>query len=1389
VCIDLKNQLQKAMLLRTDRYNQMRLFWEKQINGLDQSGSGVKGEAAGQPVVLRIQLEEKMTSRLMKVSRGDHFSLFALLMSGLQLAAHYYWDKKSIVIATPALLELVTADTFGRFVLNVSCEDENIAFADYAKLVKSKLEKVYRNQDYPIDELWKESLGWEFGQDDILISARLPQLHGSFPVQLQGTTMVTFIVEEGTIELEVSFFESRIESFVMSRILECWQYGMTELLTAPQTKIKEAIFLSLEMQEAIMVDSGGECALSAFEEMNLAVMLDQQSASYPERIAVWASGQSISYRDLCERSHQLAAEIHDKGIAPGSIIALGANRTLETIIGIIGIIKAGCAYLPIDPGWPQDRIDDILLDSGVQAVVVSGSPVPGTDGLAQIQSEIPLSKENSFSSPCFSVHDLVYVLYTSGSTGKPKGVMIEHQNLINLVDGLKRKVFDRYGPSRVACVAPLYFDASVKQIFSALLLGHSLYLVPDDIRLNGEALWQFYQEHTIEISDGTPMHLQMLSLVGKRRHAGNLALRHLMIGGEALPASVVQEFLLLCGKSAPLITNVYGPTECCVDTTAYEIDFRGASSMPAVVPIGRPLMNQGVYILDKQMRLRPVGAPGELYISGLNVGRGYLNRSELTSERFIEHPIAGGSILYRTGDRVRWLPDGNVDFLGRTDFQIKINGYRIELGEVEQALLSYEGITAVVAIPAGESTENLTLAVYFTGRPEITESIARDFLKSKLPAYMVPAHFAKLEKFPLTDNGKIDRRLLASLDLQKDSVHESDLPRTEMELTVWEAWERVLTQKGWGTQDSFFEFGGDSLKALRLMLELEDRGIKVKLHEIFQYQTIRGLASKLTTSNTSSSEAGMENKVDLEQLFRRNGLPVHAVTVTIEDEIKTVWYLAAENYEKGRSLIYQMRSQYPPHVFPHFVLRANVDSEWINSEVNPMNEEEWPRIIEGCMNNNLQYAMEIKQLPVKREFPLAPIQHAFLQSAAANSGTIIPLDTSWDADFIRETIFSVIREQALFRCELKFSNNLSVWIEHEDQGDAAIPYCDLSGFPPAEQLLLQNVLVSRLFYDPYLNEAHLLYRVALLKLNERDYRLVLACHHAVYDEMSGELIGKTIAERLAEGQSWRERISEYPRHYQDYVMQINKGPVLKEEEIISIFSLDCYDRSASQLHKWLLGMSGSVLQTSLIEVPLQQYGKHLTTEHLFDASFAIVQQICLDQGLSGNLPLLLFHYGRRYEGAAFFNTAGVFIDVMPFTLKRDMENPGARISEQLRILSDHNINFTAFLFGQAQLDDYPRLSSMIDPSQHSGVWFNYHGRVEDSKMKLFSSIKRQKQDNVSDLDGNQLFGGPAISIDVSYSDDRYRLSITCPFMLSVDKIKSDIERSFTSLILAPVGVD
>ncbi|RUQ46958.1 amino acid adenylation domain-containing protein, partial [Corynebacterium pseudodiphtheriticum] len=563
--------------------------------------------------------------------------------------------------------------------------------------------------------------------------------------------------------------------------------------------------------------------------------VEARAAAEPDATAVLFEDRRLSYGDLNRRANQVAHRLLSLGVRPDDRVAICVERGLDMIVGLLGILKAGAGYVPIDPAYPQERISYTLQDSTPVAVLVQQAtrarvaevsvPVLELDG-GDCQGE---STQNPHVPGLTSAH-LAYVIYTSGSTGLPKGVMVEHRTLENLVHW-HCQAFDLHAGGHTSSVAGFGFDAMAWEVWPALCVGATLHLPPakqgsEDI----DALLRWWLAQPLHVSF-LPTPVAEYAFSQQLQHP---TLKTLLIGGDRLRQfSTPQRFD---------VVNNYGPTEATVVATC------GLIEAGKALHIGKPIANTQVYLLDEHLKPVPQGVAGELYVGGAGVARGYLNRAELTAERFLQDPFSQDpqARLYRTGDLARWLEDGTLDYLGRNDDQVKIRGFRIELGEIEARLAACTGVREAVVLAREDVPGDKRLVAYFTwaGEPVGVDAV-RACLQGQLPAYMVPSAYVPLAQLPLTANGKVDRKALPIPDREALAQRDFEAPMDALEQTLAPLWAEVLKLEQVGRHDSFFELGGHSLLAIRLVKLMEEAGLPVSLAELFQHASVASVAAML----------------------------------------------------------------------------------------------------------------------------------------------------------------------------------------------------------------------------------------------------------------------------------------------------------------------------------------------------------------------------------------------------------------------------------------------------------------------------------------------------------------------------------------------------------------
>ena len=586
-------------------------------------------------------------------------------------------------------------------------------------------------------------------------------------------------------------------------------------------------------------------------------LFEEQVLKTPGNIAVVFEGEQSTYTDLNERSNKLAWYLQSKGVTDETLVPLYIERGINMMVGILGIMKAGGAYVPIDRDFPLDRISYMLKDTGASLLVSSKQSafqLPGSGGIEIIEIEsVPGEQKNNLSTKVAAAQ-LAYVIYTSGSTGMPKGVMVEHRNLVDYVNGLADKTRINECGS-FALVSTIATDLGNTVIYASLVSGGALHIFSTESVSNIELLHHYFKVNNIECLKIVPSHWKALNMDGRLLLPAKL----LIFGGEALPEKIVED-IRLTGVSC-IVVNHYGPTETTIGKLLHIVE--AGSKYEYTVPIGKPFSNTKVLVLTKNLKLCPIGIPGQLYIAGDGVARGYLNNPELTKEKFIPNPFSKENfqVMYNTGDLVKYLPDGNILFIGRADNQVKIRGYRVELGEIEGIFQSCQLVSQAVVLARDDKQGNKRLVGYIVPEGYYDRESILSFVKDKLPDYMVPAILMEMQTLPLTANGKVDRNALPDPDASELLSKQYVAPTNEVESKLATIWENVLEVDQVGIQDDFFQLGGHSLLAVRLVSSIRKAFlVEMPIGYIFDFPTVQLLAEQVK----NLSQTGVMSSIKVE---------------------------------------------------------------------------------------------------------------------------------------------------------------------------------------------------------------------------------------------------------------------------------------------------------------------------------------------------------------------------------------------------------------------------------------------------------------------------------------------------------------------------------------------
>jgi len=864
--------------LQGEELEQQLGYWRQQLGGtraslelpLDHPRPPVRSFRGKRASVV---ISQQVTKGLRSLSQREGVTLFMTLLAAFQALLFRYTGEEDVWVGSPIANRnrAEIEDLIGFFVNTLVIRGDFSGRPTFRKLlarVKEAALGAYSHQDLPFEKLVEE-LHPERSMNrnplfDVIFSM---QNAPTATLEFSGLRVLPWGVESGRtrFDLEAHIWEKETElvcTFIyncdlfepqtIKRMLGNFETLLEEVVVHPEQRVSEVELLKPEERSQLLVDWNRTA--TDYPRRCLQQLFEEQMEHSSESIALVFQDQKVTYGELNRRANQLAHYLGKQGVGPEVMVGICMERSIEMIVGLLGILKAGGAYVSLDPSYPSQRLSFMLEDAGVTVLLTQASlranlPVSQTRVIA-LDNEWDVVRSESEDNPVCntSPENLAYLIYTSGSTGRAKGVCVAHRSVVRLV---RETNYARLGPDEVFLqFAPLSFDASTFEIWGSLLNGARLVLMPPGLPSLAE-LGRAVKDSavtTLWLTAGLFHQMVEMELESLR------GLRQLIAGGDVLSVSHTEKAAReLAGCR---LFNGYGPTENTTFTCCYEL--QGGERFETTVPIGFPVSNTEVYILDRGMRPVPIGAAGELYVGGEGLARGYLNEAILTAEKLVPHPLSEkpGARLYRTGDLVRYLPGGKIEFFGRQDHQVKIRGFRIELGEIEAVLGQYPGVRETVVIVREDEPGDKRLVAYFVAQQGIAVATndLRSFLKQRLPDHMSPSAFVELDSLPLTKNGKVDRRALPAPDQARLEFESAFVaPRTPVEEIVADIWAKVLRRELVGIHDNFFELGGHSLLATQVISRIRETfRVELPLRDLFEAPTVRGLAQRVEVARRTS---------------------------------------------------------------------------------------------------------------------------------------------------------------------------------------------------------------------------------------------------------------------------------------------------------------------------------------------------------------------------------------------------------------------------------------------------------------------------------------------------------------------------------------------------------
>ncbi|MFL0660621.1 amino acid adenylation domain-containing protein [Cylindrospermopsis raciborskii UAM/DH-MRr] len=848
-------------------------------------------------------VDQQTTQEFKKLCESQGATLFMGLLVVFSILLMRYSGQEDLLIGTPIANRnrKQTEDLIGFFVNTLVIRNNlsgNPNFINLLSRTKEETLQAYAHQDVPFEKIVEEiNPQRNLSQHPLFQVMFVWQNAPMNKLELPNLQLAPWRLEQRLAKFDLTLlmteteqgidgtWEYRTDLFALetiNRMIGHFETLLKGIIAEPQKPITHLpVLTSHEKNQLLFQWNQTQFEYPLYQQNKcLHQLFELQVEKTPNNVAVVFKNQSLTYFQLNQRANQLAHYLQSRGVRPDVLVGICMERSLEMVIGLLGILKAGGAYVPMDSNYPRERLDFMLVDAGISLLLTQENQVTTLDILPPHQIicldkewQVIAQEDTHNPSTNLVVENLAYLIYTSGSTGQPKGVMISHSAICNHMLWMQ-KTFSFGEREKVLQKTPFSFDASVWEFYAPLLTGGQLIIAEKDGHKDVSYLLKLICEQQVTVLQMVPSLLQMFLEYGEIENCHSLT--HIFCGGEALPVAMVENLL---SKLNVNFHNLYGPTEACIDATFLSFTKENNHYIKQnMLPIGRPIANTQTYVLDAHLQPVPIGVPGELYIGGMGLARGYCQLPQLTRDKFIAHPFSDNpdSRLYKTGDLVRYLPDGNIEFIGRIDHQVKIRGFRIELGEIEAVLTQHPNVlNAVVVISGDSSATNSLIAYCLSTEKQFTSSgVLRDFLKEKLPDYMIPNSFIVLDHLTMTPNGKIDRKLLAGLNINRNfDAHQHVSPRTLLEYKLVEIWEEILQVSPISVTENFFDLGGHSLLAIRLIAAIEQK-LKCNLPvvSLFREGTIEKIALLLDqdhqkASNHSDILIPLQTQGDLLPLF------------------------------------------------------------------------------------------------------------------------------------------------------------------------------------------------------------------------------------------------------------------------------------------------------------------------------------------------------------------------------------------------------------------------------------------------------------------------------------------------------------------------------------------
>lgn len=849
----MKDIISQNIMLASGKFDKEKEYWKEKLGG-ELSTSQFPGDIVCKSTIrntnknwLYFDFPSDITNKILVMTNKSEYGIFMLLITGINYLLYKYTQNKNIIVCTPIFKKKSDDMLINNSLTLKSQLKGSMTFKELLLQVKDTVTQANDNMNYPSEEiiklLEKKGLDKQIIYENIVIFDNI-QDEGLICKE-DYNTVFQFSLTDEQLRFKIGYNSDTFSKSAIRRLGGHIINYFTCVVRNPSIKLSDIEIMSDEEKKQVLYEFNDTKVVYP-QNKTIITIFEEQVEKNANSIAALYLDKGITYKSLNEKANCLARLLIQSGVCQGDIVGMIVPRSIDMVIAIIAILKAGAVCLPIDINYPTERIKMYLKDCNVK-MLLQNSALTEYPCFEQDVIDINGIDFNVGNGENLNIKidskNAAFVIYTSGSTGKPKGVLLHHYGISNHAYTKIRKL--KLGKNdAIAYSLNVGFVASIWQIIATFYIGARVVIYPDNIIMDVYSLFKKVEEDNITILEIVPTMLNSyIEILDAGKEEVNLdGLKALVLTGEKTTPSIINKFFKRYNVN---LVNAYGQSECSDDTLHYKIPFNVCTK---VVPIGRPANNTYIYVLDKNQRLQPIGVYGELFIYGDGLAIGYLNSPELDAKKFIDNPFVTNQKMYRTGDIVRWNEKGYIEFCGREDNQVKVRGFRIELGEIENSLMSYPGIRSVAVVVKNSDKVGKNLYAYLVTIKKLNVRDIREYLTIYLPEYMIPSRFIEIENMPLNSSGKIDRALLSKKDIEEDINNEFEEPSNKVEEKLVQIWKEILGVSRVGVNDDFYFLGGHSLLLIKLQVEIEKNGLCLDYKDLLKCNTIKEQAAHIKNS-------------------------------------------------------------------------------------------------------------------------------------------------------------------------------------------------------------------------------------------------------------------------------------------------------------------------------------------------------------------------------------------------------------------------------------------------------------------------------------------------------------------------------------------------------------